>query len=83
MALRHSKRNQHIDPVCNMVVDPATAPAKYCHNGVEIYFCAEGCKAAFEANPSNYLTKKKRGIWQRYIERLTKATGGKPQKCCH
>jgi YHS domain-containing protein len=43
------------------VVDPAKAPAKYCHNGVEIYFCAQGCKAAFEANPNKYTAKKKKG----------------------
>ena len=75
------KKNQFIDPVCKMVVNPATAPAKYCHNGVEIYFCAQQCKAAFEANPGMYTAKKKKGFWQRYLERLNKATGGKPPAC--
>lgn len=42
------KKHQFIHPVCNMVVDPAKAPAKYCHNGIEIYFCAQECKAALE-----------------------------------
>lgn len=40
------KKDQSIDPVCNMRVDPAKAPAKYFNNGVEIYYCAPGCKAA-------------------------------------
>ena len=75
------KKDQFIDPVCNMVVDPAKGSAKYCHNGVEIYFCAQGCKAAFEANPNKYRAKKKKGFWQRYLDRLNKATGGRPPAC--
>jgi YHS domain-containing protein len=74
------KKDQFIDPVCHMVVDPAKAPAKYCHNGVEIYFCAQGCKAVFEANPDKYMSKKK-SFWQRYLDRLNRATGGQPPEC--
>ncbi len=75
------KKHQFIDPVCHMVVDPAKAPAKYCYNGVEIYFCAQACKAAFEANPNKYTVKKKKGFWRRYLDRLNKATGGQPPAC--
>ena len=76
----HSKKEPFIDPVCQMKVDPATAPAKYCYNGMEIYFCAQGCKDSFEANPGKY-TQKKKGFWRRYLERLNKATGGRPPAC--
>ena len=73
-----------IDPVCGMTVDPATAAAKTCHDGVEVYFCAEGCKQAFEAHPKKYTGgKKKKGFWGRYLDRLNKATDGKPPSCCH
>lgn len=74
-------KDKFIDPVCQMAVDPAKAPAKYCHNGVEFYFCAQGCKAAFEANPNKYTAKKKKGFWQRYLDRLNRATGGQPPAC--
>lgn len=81
--MRHgrSKNSEFIDPVCGMSVDPDTAAAKLCHNGVQFYFCAEGCKQAFEANPDKYKVKKRKGIWQRYLDRLNKATGGQAPAC--
>ena len=39
-------QKQFTDPVCGMLVDPATAAAQTCYNGIQIYFCAEGCKKA-------------------------------------
>jgi YHS domain-containing protein len=44
-----------IDPVCKMEVDPDTAAAKSDYNGATYYFCAAGCKLAFDENPSKYL----------------------------
>jgi len=74
--------NTYIDPVCGMSVDPATAAAKTCHNGVEVYFCAQGCKQAFDAHPQKYAgSRKKKGFWKRYLDRLNKATGGQPPAC--
>jgi YHS domain-containing protein len=43
------------DPVCGMMVDPKTAPAKAEYKGQTYYFCAPGCKAAFEKDPEKYL----------------------------
>jgi len=43
------------DPVCNMDVDEKTAPAKYEYEGQVYYFCAPGCKVAFEKDPEKYL----------------------------
>ncbi len=80
MAVSENK-DQFIDPVCNMTVDPATAPAKYHHKGEAIYFCAQGCMAAFKANPKKYTSKKKKGFWQRYLDRLNRSTGGRPPAC--
>jgi Cu+-exporting ATPase len=44
-----------IDPVCKMEVDPEKAPAKSEYKGKTYYFCAPGCKVAFEKNPEEYL----------------------------
>lgn len=43
------------DVVCEMDVDPKTAPSKSEHKGKTYYFCAPGCKKEFDANPSKYL----------------------------
>ena len=70
-----------IDPVCGMQVDATTAPARTCYNGIQIYFCAEGCKTAFEAEPQNYTLNRSKGFWRRYLDRLNKASGGRPPTC--
>lgn len=44
------------DPVCGMMVDPKAAPAKTEYKGQTYYFCAPGCKVAFERDPEKYLT---------------------------
>jgi len=38
-----------VDPVCGMVVDPATSRYRSTRDGTDVYFCAPGCKAAFDA----------------------------------
>lgn len=44
-----------IDPVCNMEVDVASARWITDHDGETYYFCAPGCKAAFEKEPAEFL----------------------------
>jgi len=44
-----------IDPVCGMEVDPQTAIHTSEHDGTTWYFCAAGCKRAFEADPGSFL----------------------------
>jgi len=44
-----------IDPVCKMDVDEDTAKFKTEHKGETYYFCAPGCKKAFEENPAEYV----------------------------
>ena len=44
-----------IDPVCKMKVDPKTAVADAEYEGQKVYFCAPGCKRAFERDPERYL----------------------------
>jgi len=48
------------DPVCGMEVEEKVAPAKYEYRGKTYYFCAPGCKAAFQKEPERYLKGKAR-----------------------
>jgi Cu+-exporting ATPase len=50
--------NQAKDPVCGMMVDPATAKHKAEHGGQTYYFCCNGCRCKFEADPAKYLASK-------------------------
>jgi len=40
-----------IDPICGMTVDPATAAATAVYRGQTYYFCAVGCRVAFDHDP--------------------------------
>jgi len=44
-----------IDPVCKMDVDETTAKFKTVYKDETYYFCAIGCKKAFEENPEEYV----------------------------
>ena len=45
-----------IDPICKMVVDEDTAQFKTEYEGTTYYFCAPGCKKAFDENPEKYIS---------------------------
>lgn len=45
-----------IDPVCEMLVDIASARFVSEHEGRTYYFCCPACKKKFEADPARYLT---------------------------
>lgn len=49
------------DPVCGMEVDPAQAAGSVEYKGQTYYFCAPGCKKAFEKEPEKYLNKPMEG----------------------
>ena len=42
-------REEFVDPVCGMKVDPARAAGTSERDGVRYYFCAPGCKQKFDA----------------------------------
>jgi YHS domain-containing protein len=52
---RRKKMAQAIDPVCKMTVDTATAQHTSQYQGITYYFCAPGCKKAFDKEPEKYL----------------------------
>ena len=43
------------DPVCGMTVLVANAKYHSTHDEADYWFCAPGCKQAFEANPATFL----------------------------
>ncbi len=43
------------DVVCGMQVDPAKAAGSSKYQGKTFYFCSKGCKAKFDANPSQFV----------------------------
>ena len=48
-----------IDPVCKMEVDESQEAATSEYKGQKYYFCAVGCKKAFDENPEKYLAEDK------------------------
>jgi len=44
------------DPVCNMDVNPHTTSHFHEHKGAMHYFCGNGCKTKFAADPEGYLS---------------------------
>src|SRR4051794_37974827 len=40
------------DPVCGMVVDPATSKHRFAFRGETFHFCSAGCQTKFAADPN-------------------------------
>jgi Cu+-exporting ATPase len=66
-----------IDPVCGMKVLPQKAAASIRRAGRTWYFCSQGCKAKFEANPGKY-----DGSALRVSEPKTSTTSAASQYTC-
>lgn len=43
-----------VDPVCGMSVPAVESSLQLEHNGVTVYFCSPGCRAAFRKDPERY-----------------------------
>jgi YHS domain-containing protein len=79
-----STTNTVVDPVCGMRVDPCKTELISVYEEKHFYFCAEGCRKAFEKSPEKYISanpSRRKGWWGRYLARLNKATDGKAIKC--
>jgi YHS domain-containing protein len=87
MATRDKTNTKVIDPICGMEVDSEKAQWRSDYNGCTYFFCADGCRRAFEANPEKYaykgITHKHFKWWYNYLDRLGKTTNGKSMTCCH
>ena len=44
-----------IDPICKMKVDKSTCKITSEYKGKKYYFCAPGCKKAFDKDPEKYV----------------------------
>jgi P-type Cu+ transporter len=53
----HGHAGHATDPVCGMKVNPQSAKAMFEHEGVKYYFCCNGCRTKFQADPAKYLSK--------------------------
>ena len=51
-----------VDPVCKMEVQESKAAATCEYKGKKYYFCAVGCKKAFDKNPEEYLATGKNQV---------------------
>ena len=58
----HVKKNDknHIDPVCDMAVDPEQGYGKM-YKGLSYHFCSKSCLEKFDLEPEHYLNKE-RGV---------------------
>ena len=55
-----------IDPICLMDVDTDNPPGgRSEYQGTNYYFCAPGCKVAFDLNPEKYLQEQPKESPQR------------------
>ncbi|MCP3953920.1 MAG: YHS domain-containing protein [Desulfobacterales bacterium] len=62
-----------------MEVSADSAKLRSTYQSHTYYFCAEGCKKAFEKAPEKYLTskpEKKKGWWGKHVDRLKDAVYG-------
>ncbi|MDH3605604.1 MAG: XdhC family protein [Acidimicrobiia bacterium] len=50
-----AKKEEAIDPVCEMIVDVESARWTAEHAGATYYFCAPGCRTAFEKDPASFV----------------------------
>jgi YHS domain-containing protein len=83
--IANSIKQPFVDPVCQMKVSGSNKTPTFTFRSGTYHFCADTCRSAFMADPLKYMEpkpKKRKGLWARYLERLNKATGGKPP-CCH
>lgn len=73
-----------IDPVCGRSVELHTARYTTGSGEATRYFCSDDCRRRFAAKaaPAPAPNPGKKGFWSRYLDRLNKATGGKPPSCC-
>src|SRR5215472_13065976 len=65
------------DPVCGMTVDAASAKHSAEHGGHSYYFCSQGCRSKFLADPHHFLSAKH----ETSSDQATHAEGGTIYTC--
>jgi YHS domain-containing protein len=69
--------DSRVDPVCGMHVSATESAWRHGHAGREYFFCSDGCRAAFGADPPRYLSGEAPEVALHQI-RLTRPTA-KPE----
>ena len=73
------------DPVCGIKVHPEQSAFSTIYAKSSYYFCSQACLDAFKRESERYHAgskKASKGLWAKYLDRVQKATDGKPP-CCH
>jgi P-type Cu+ transporter len=52
------KEQRVVDPVCRMQINPSEAAGTSIYQGKTYYFCAPGCKQAFDKHPEQYVVSR-------------------------
>jgi YHS domain-containing protein len=66
-----------IDPICKMEVDTDNPPGGQSdYQGTTYYFCAPGCKRAFDQDPEKYLSAQPQN--QQKVSFFSRILGRKP-----
>ena len=84
MKMFSASKTTVIDPVCGMQIDPCKTEWMAKYEDRCFYFCAQVCMKSFEKNPEKFAeikSRRRKGLWARYLAKLNKATDGKPIKC--
>jgi len=57
--MKENKNNKQLvrDPVCGMWIDPEDAADETLYKDKIFYFCAPGCKIAFEREPEIFISE--------------------------
>ena len=67
-----------IDPICKMDVDTDNPPGGQSeYQGATYYFCAPGCKVAFEREPEKYLRQAGQPHTQQRVSFISRIFGRK------
>ena len=67
-----------IDPICKMEVDTDNPPGGQSeHQGTAYYFCAPGCKVAFDREPEKYLSETSQVASQQKVSFISRIFGRK------
>ncbi len=67
-----------IDPICKMVVDTDNPPGGQSdYQGNKYYFCAPGCKVAFDGDPEKYLQASDQPPGQQRLSFISRIFGRK------
>ena len=79
------KKTKQTDPVCGLKINPQRSGYSTEYEQRLYFFCSRNCLDRFHQDSERFAKSGRRGlkgIWSRYIDRVSKATDGKPP-CCH